>query len=73
MDYLQKERTENGEYYANPLGRFNKDLKKKRTDLVKRVQRFYKRVVVIATYNDLGFKLLSLRILTGNRFVTPRQ
>ena len=33
IDYLQKGRTINGEYYTNLLDRFNEDLKKKRPHL----------------------------------------
>ena len=36
IDYLQKGRTINGEYYTNLLGRFNEDLKKKRPNLAKK-------------------------------------
>ena len=36
IDYLQKGRTINGEYYTNLLDRFNEDLKKKRPHLAKK-------------------------------------
>ena len=36
MDYLQKGRTINGEYYTNLLDRFNEDLKEKRPHLAKK-------------------------------------
>ena len=36
IDYLQKGRTINGEYYTNLLQRFNGDLKKKRPHLAKK-------------------------------------
>ena len=41
IDYLQKGRTINGEYYTNLLDRFNEDLKKKRPHLAKKKVLFH--------------------------------
>ncbi|QQP49556.1 Uncharacterized protein FKW44_010266, partial [Caligus rogercresseyi] len=41
IDYLQKGRTMNGEYYTSLLDRFNEDLKKKRPHLAKKKVLFH--------------------------------
>ena len=41
IDYLQKRRTINGDYYTNLLDRFNEDLKKKRPHLAKKKVLFH--------------------------------
>ncbi|QQP57394.1 Mariner transposase, partial [Caligus rogercresseyi] len=41
IDYLQKGRTMNGEYYTSLLDRFNEDLKKKRPPLAKKKVLFH--------------------------------
>jgi histone-lysine N-methyltransferase SETMAR len=66
IDYLQKGRTINGEYYANLLDRFDDDLKKNRPHLAKKKVLFHQdnaRVhtcaVAMAKIHKLGYELLS--------------
>ena len=66
IDYLQKGRTINGEYYTNLLDRFNEDLKKKRPYLAKKKVIFHQDnarvhtcVVSMATFRELRYELLS--------------
>ncbi|QQP31674.1 Putative mariner transposase [Caligus rogercresseyi] len=65
IDYLQKGRTMNGEYYTSLLDRFNDDLKKKRPHLAKKKVLFHQDnarvntcVVSMAKFYELRFELL---------------
>ena len=65
IDYLQKGRTINGEYYTNLLDRFNEDLKKKRPHLAKKKVLFHQDnarvhtcVVSMAKFHELRYELL---------------
>ncbi|QQP40773.1 Putative mariner transposase [Caligus rogercresseyi] len=65
IDYLQKGRTMNGEYYTSLLDRFNEDLKKKRPHLAKKKFIFHQDnarvhtcVVSMAKFYELSYELL---------------
>ncbi|QQP51330.1 Mariner transposase [Caligus rogercresseyi] len=65
IDYLQKGRTMNGEYYTSLLDRFNEDLKKKRPHLAKKKVIFHQDnarvhtcVVSMAKFYELRYELL---------------
>ena len=65
IDYLQKGKTVNGEYYANLLSQFDEELKKKRPHLAKKKVLFHQdnaRVhtcaVSMAKIHELGYELL---------------
>ncbi|QQP52895.1 Putative mariner transposase [Caligus rogercresseyi] len=65
IDYLQKGRTMNGEYYTSLLDRFNEDLKKKRPHLAKKKVLFHQDsarvhtcVVSMAKFYELRYELL---------------
>ena len=65
IDYLQKARTINGEYYTNLMDRFNEDLKKKRPHLAKIKVIFHQDnarlhtcVVSMAKFHELCSELL---------------
>ena len=66
IDYLQKGKTVNGEYYANLLQRLSNEIKKKRPYLAKKKVLFYQSnasvhtsAIAMAKINELKFKLLS--------------
>ena len=65
IDYLQKGRTINGEYYTNLLDRFNEDLKKKRPHLAKKKVFSHQDNAIVHTcfvsmakFHDFRYKLL---------------
>ncbi|QQP58373.1 Putative mariner transposase [Caligus rogercresseyi] len=65
IDYLQKGRTMNGEYYTSLLDQFNEDLKKKRPHLAKKKVIFHQDnarvhtcVVSMAKFYELRYELL---------------
>ena len=66
INYLQKGRTINGEYYTNLLDRFNEDLKTKRPHLAKKKVLFHQDnarvhtcVVSMSKFHELRYELLS--------------
>src|SRR5436190_12976832 len=65
IDYLQKGKTINGEYYANLLQRLSDEIKKKRPHLAKKKVLFHQdnapvhtSVIAMAKINELNFELL---------------
>ena len=65
IDYLQKGKAINGEYYANLLQRMSDEIKRKRPHLAKKKELFYQdiasvhiSVIAVAKINELKFKLL---------------
>jgi len=65
IDYLQKGKTINGEYYANLLQRLSDEIKKKRPHLAKKKVLFHQdnapvhtSVIAVAKINELNFELL---------------
>ena len=65
IDYLQKGKTINGEYYANLLQRLSAEIKKKRPHLAKKKVLFHQdnapvhtSVIAMAKINELKFELL---------------
>lgn len=65
IDYLQKGKTINGEYYANLLQRLSDEIKKKRPHLAKKKVLFHQdnapvhtSVIAVAKINELKFELL---------------
>src|SRR5436190_22178427 len=65
IDYLQKGKTINGEYYANLLQRLSDEIKKKRAHLAKKKVLFHQdnapvhtSVIAVAKINELNFELL---------------
>ena len=61
IDYLQKRRTINGEYYTNLLERFKKDLKKKRAHLAKKKVLFHQDNARVHSFVVSMAKFLELR------------
>lgn len=65
VDYLEKGKTINGEYYANLLDRFNDAVKEKRPHLAKKKILFHQDnarvhtcVIAMAKFHELGYQLL---------------
>ena len=83
IDYLQKGKTINGEYYGNLLRQLRKAIKSKRPGKLKKVSLFhqdnasaYKSVVAMSTVNDRGFELIdhppySLNLAPSDYFLFP--
>ena len=58
IDYLQKGKAINGEYYANLLDRFNEDLKRKRPHMAKKKVLVHTCAVSMAKLYELGYELV---------------
>ncbi|XP_011251320.1 histone-lysine N-methyltransferase SETMAR-like [Camponotus floridanus] len=78
IDYLQKGKTINGEYYANLLDRFNDVLKEKRPHLAKKKVLFHQDnarahtcVIAMAKFHELGYELLPHPPYSPDYFLFP--